>query len=75
MDLSENDISDIKFLEKVKFEKLEILNLSRIENISNYYILEKVNFKELKELYLYRNNISDKKLLEKLRVKIPFIYY
>ena len=41
-----NNISDIKFLEKVKFEKLEKLNLSWNKNISNYYILEKVNFKK-----------------------------
>ena len=62
-----NKISDIKFLEKVKFEKLEILSLGWNKNISNYYILEKVNFKELKELSLGANNISDIKFLEKVK--------
>ena len=67
LNLSDNDISDIKFLEKVKFEKLEKLDLSRNENISDYNILTKVNFKELKELNLTGNNISDIKFLENVK--------
>jgi len=53
-------------LEKVNFEKLEILNLEG-NQISNIDILENANFKELKDLNLYRNNISDIKVLEKAK--------
>ncbi len=52
-------MSDIKSLENVKFVKLEKLNLSYNKNISNYNILGKVDFKELKELDLSHNNILD----------------
>ena len=41
LNLYNNDISDIKVLEKVKFEKLEILKLSW-NYISNYNILKNV---------------------------------
>ena len=44
LNLSHNNISDIKILEKVKFEQLEILNLG-YNKISDINILEKVNFK------------------------------
>ena len=53
-------------MEKVNFEKLEILYLNK-NNIKNINILEKVNFKELKKLYFYNNNISDIKVLEKVK--------
>jgi len=43
-------------LEKVKFEKLEVLSLTE-NKISDINILEKVNFKELKKLFLDKNNI------------------
>ena len=48
LNLSWNNISDIKFLEKVKFEGLEKLDLSYNKNISDCNILEKVNLIELK---------------------------
>jgi len=67
LDLSYNNIRDISFLEKVKFEKLEKLNLGGNKNISNYNILKNVNFKELKELDLSNNDISDISFLEKLK--------
>ena len=51
----------------MKFEKLEVLILDGNENISDYNILKKVNFKELKELYLCNNNISDISFLENLK--------
>ena len=43
--LSDNKISDIKILEKVKFEKLEVLNLSRngIDLTKNYSIISKLS--------------------------------
>ena len=52
--MSSNKISDIKVLEKVKFDKLEILNLigNEISDINN---LENFNFKELKDLDLSYN--------------------
>ena len=62
LDSSNNNISDIIVLEKVKFEKLEILYLSGNYELSDINILEKVNFKELKELDLSWNNISDIKV-------------
>ena len=55
--MSRNKISDIRVLEKVKFEKLEYLYLGD-NNISNINKLEKVNFEELKELNLYFNEID-----------------
>ena len=66
LDLFFNEISDIKVLESVKFDKLEILNLGQ-NNISNIDILENEIFKELKELNLHYNNISDIKVLEKVK--------
>ena len=49
-DLSDSKISDIKVLEKLKFEKSEKINLG-YNKISNIDILENVNFKELKEFF------------------------
>ena len=49
--LSECNISDLSFLEKIKCENLEILNLSR-NNITTFNISEKVNYNKLKELNL-----------------------
>ena len=66
IDLSGNNISDIKLLEKAKFEKLEILILGG-NGISDINILEKVNFKELKWLDLYFNKISDIRVLERIK--------
>jgi len=40
----------------VNFNKLKILDLSH-NKISDINILEKVNFKELKELYFWKINI------------------
>ena len=48
LNLSGCGIKDIKFLEKVKFEKLEKLDLRGNKEISNISILEKVNFKVIK---------------------------
>ena len=59
-------ILDINFLEKVKFDKIEILDLSK-NKISDIEILEKVNFKNLKKLFLKDNNIIDIKVLEKVK--------
>ena len=67
LNISYNNISDIKVLEKVKFNKLEILNLSGNKISNNINILEKVNFKELKKLYLSNQYISDLKILEKVK--------
>ena len=67
LNLSWNNISDIKILEKVKFNKLEKLDLGWNKISNNINILENVNFKELKELNLYHNNISDIKVLEKVK--------
>ena len=43
--LSDNKISDIKILEKVKFEKLEVLDLRRngIDLTKNYSIISKLS--------------------------------
>ena len=66
--LNGNKITDIKSLEKAKFDNLEVLNFG-LNNISNINILEKVGFKELKELYLNFNKISDIKILSKLKLQ------
>ena len=64
--LAKNNISDIKILAKVNFEKLEILNIG-FNAISNIDVFEKANFKELKQLWMSRNCISDITVLEKLK--------
>ena len=51
----------------MKFNKLEILNLGWNEISNNINILENVNFKELKELDLSRNNIIDIKVLDRVK--------
>ena len=65
LNLTNNNISDINILEKIKFEKLEKLYLDN-NKISDIKILEKVRFKELKELYLNGNNITNIEILEKV---------
>ena len=65
LNLTNNNISDINILEKIKFEKLEKLYLDN-NKISDINILEKVRFKELKELYLNGNNITNIEILEKV---------
>ena len=64
--LNNNNISDIKILERTKFKKLEILDLSQ-NKISDINVLEKVNFKELKQLYLGFNDITDIKQFETVK--------
>ena len=67
LDLNENNISDIKVLEKVNFKNLEKLYLSNNYDLADINILEDVNFRELKELDLSWNNISDIKVFEKVK--------
>ena len=57
LNLTDNNISDIKVLEKAKFAKLEKLNLSYNKISNNILFLENANFKELKELDLSENKI------------------
>ena len=61
-----NNFADIKVLEKVKFNKLEKLDLENC-NILDINILGNVNFKELKQLNLANNKISDIKVLGKVQ--------
>ena len=76
LNLSWNNISDIKVLEKVgfnileqfKFNKLEILIL-RHNKISDISILENIDLKELKILDLSWNNTSDINILENVNCK------
>ena len=65
LNLTNNNISDISILEKVKFEKLEKLFLDN-NKIYDINVLSKVRLKELKELYLNGNNISNIEILEKV---------
>ena len=62
--LNNNNITDIKPLEKAKFEKLEILDLSQ-NKISDINIFKNVGFQGLRQLYLGYNNISDIKIFGK----------
>ena len=55
---SNNQISNIKILEKFNFKELQELNLS-FNEISDIKILAKVNFKESEKLVLSDNRISD----------------
>ena len=56
LDLWNCGISSIEVLEKIKFDKLEILWLSS-NHIPDISVLEKVNFKNLKSLGLAMNKI------------------
>ena len=51
----------------LKFEKLEKLDLSN-NKISNIDIIENANFKQLKDLYLNSNNISEIKSIRKSKI-------
>ena len=68
LNLSKNQIADIKVLEKVNFKKLKKLDLSG-NKIADITVLENVNFKELKVLNLRGNEISDIKVLENVNFK------
>ena len=66
LDLFNNKISDIKILEKIKFDNLKILDLS-MNYISDINCLENDNFKNLKILNLHNNDIKDINILEKAK--------
>ena len=68
LNLYNNEISDIKILKNVKFEKLEILNLSW-NKIPSVIISQYFDFKELKELYLFYNEISCIKILQGFKLE------
>ena len=65
LDLSR--ISSISFLEKVKFKKLDKLNLMGNKNLK-FDRLEKVKFKELKELILCACEISNTSFLKNVNL-------
>ena len=70
-----NKYFDIIFSDRCN--KLQVLNLSRTY-ILDIKLLEKVNFKELKELDLSWNNINEKDnslILSKLKSKIKYFRY
>ena len=58
LDLSYNQISDIKFLSSNHYKNLEYLNLGK-NNISNIFIFKNALFLNLLFLYLYDNKIKD----------------
>ena len=58
LNLLHNNISDINVLEKVKFEKLEILILDW-NQITDIKVLSNIKLKNLKGLYLYGNPIDE----------------
>ena len=59
LDLSKNQIQDIKTLfKKDVFSNLKVLNLSN-NNIVDILSLSKINFSNLEKLYLYSNKIID----------------
>ena len=64
LNLSDNRIYRIPVLKKVKYEKLEKLNLEN--NYISIINLKKDNFKELN---VYNNEIHDINLLEKVEYK------
>ena len=72
LDLQNNNISDIKVLQNVKFNKIEILDLI-INEITNINILKKVKFNKLKTFDLSNNKINKEifnPLLNNLKTKI-----
>ena len=58
LNLSENNIVNIKDVKKMNFEQLEILNFS-FNEIIDINPLKTFNFRELIELYLCHNDIKD----------------
>ena len=65
--MNQNKIKDISVLEYVKFEKLQVLNLS--DNlINNIKVFEKVDFDELLELWLFNNQISNLNSIKDLKI-------
>ena len=58
LDLSYNQINDIKFLSSEKFRDLQYLNLGK-NNISVIFIFRSVFFSKLNTLYLYDNKIKN----------------
>ena len=76
MHFSDNQISNINVLEKVNFQILKKLDLSK-NNITNIKILEKVKFDKLEILNLRKNKISNKEneaIISKLKSKIKGLY-
>ena len=69
LDLNYNNISNIKILEKAKFNKLEKLFLNGNNISKNINQLGRLDFKELKELDLSNNKIADIQVLEKVKFK------
>ena len=63
--LDKNNLSNIKSLQKFKFDNLEILSLNN-NDISNIEILGLVKCNNLLTLNLCKNNISDISILEKV---------
>ena len=66
--INKTNLSDIKILERCKFENYLFLNLgdNKISNINEF---EKVNFKELKQLILPNNNITKIKVFENCKLE------
>ena len=64
--LYDNNISDIKLLEKMECNLLEVLSLG-YNKISDISILDKVKFINLRILYLYGNKIEDINTFEKVK--------
>ena len=58
LNLSYNNIRNIKGIERAKFRNLETLDLSN-NKITDISYLAKTDFPKLKKLWLYNNNISD----------------
>ena len=65
---NDNNISEIGVFQKVNFENLTFLNLSKnnIKNISSSF--ENNDFEKLVELDLSNNNIEDISILEKVEL-------
>ena len=60
---------NVKYNTNIQDIDIKTLNLSGrcIRNEGLKYLCEKLNFKDLKELYLNKNNISDIKVLERVK--------
>ena len=69
LNLSMNNLTDIILfvLENIKFKKLEVLSISKNNTLSKINFLKNDYFKQLKELYLNNNKISDIQILQKVK--------
>ena len=68
--LYSSNYNETKYLKQLNIDYNKIIRLMLIWGVGNLKILEDIDFKELKELDLSFNNISDISILENVKLEI-----